>query len=115
MTPLRKKRAAEAAKTRREELKRALQLVSHTAMAPFERIRATMPKSYTGPAFDRWLNRQQEVAREVAAKLRAEGATITEGTSGTTVFLSGIRATSSMGLQGALRNWRKQATEKARA
>lgn len=115
MTPLRQAKAAQAAQERWAELMAAVRQVAQV-QAALARIRATMPKSLAGAAYGHWLERQREMAITVAEKLRDEGATVTETSLGTTtVSFSGVRATSTMGLAGALRNWRKQADAKARA
>ncbi|MBD3728740.1 MAG: hypothetical protein IE933_03460 [Sphingomonadales bacterium] len=93
------------------DLRAAIRVVERLALAPFTRIRHAMPKSYFGPAYDRWLRRQREVTGEVAKALSAEGVFIGETRDLVTVAYCGIRASSTTGLQGALRNW-KAAAEK---
>ena len=98
-----------AAGRAQHDLKMGLQKVRHMGLAPFARLRSSMPKSYTGEHYGRWLARQHEVASEVAAKLRAEGATIDESGGSVRFSFMGIRTSSTMGLGGALRNWKGRA------
>ena len=94
------------------EVKAALSMIGKVALAPFNRMRFAMPKSYYGEAYDRWMKRQREVTAEVVKKLEAEGAKIVEQNGTTRFELLGFKATSTMGLQGAVRNWIGQVKDK---
>lgn len=115
MTALRKQKVAQAARDRRDQLRSAVKSVDTIGMPLLVRVRASMPKSYFGAAYDSWVKRQREAAIEVTTRLRAAGFTIEESKSGTTVAFAGIRAVSRLGLERALKSWRWKATAKARS
>ena len=92
-------------------LKEALQLVETLGLAPLARISNTMPRNYVGEAYRRWDARRREVEDQVAAKLREQGAIVTVRSDATRIHFAGVGASSTMGLQQALRNW-KTAAEK---
>lgn len=93
------------------ELKQALRLVVRLGLAPLARVGNTRPKDISAAGYQRWFTRRREVEGEVATKLRAEGATITEHGCGATLRFAGITASSTMGIGQALNNW-KSAAEK---
>lgn len=110
----RQQKVAQEAQDRRDGLNAALRLVAREGHAPLARVRHSMPKTYSGQAYNQWMRRQQEIAREVADKLRDEGFVIQQLPTGTNVSFAGIRAVSSMGLARALRNWETAAKKKLR-
>ena len=113
-TPKRVEKARAAAKERDSELQDLIVFVTKSCLAPFARLRGSMPKSYSGPEYDRWLKSQTDITETVQQRLRQRGATVRYTGSGTEVFIAGIKAVSSWGLQGALLNWRKSATAQRR-
>lgn len=94
------------------DLKWAMTKVRQLGLAPFARLRASMPTDYSGARYGQWIKRQAEVTRDVAIRLTAEGASVIEDGHLTRFTFAGIKATSTMGLAGALRNWRQAAEKK---
>lgn len=94
------------------DLKWALAKVEQLGIAPFARLRGSMPKDYSGARYGNWLKRQKEVTGEVVIRLTAEGASVIEIGGLTRFTFAGVKATSTMGLAGALRNWRQAAEKK---
>lgn len=92
-------------------LKDALRLVETLGLAPLNRVQHTMPRDNRGDRYVQWQRRRREVEAEVVMKLTAEGATIGESSGATRLRFVGITASSTMGIAGALRNW-KAAAEK---
>lgn len=90
----------------------ALVKVEQLGIAPFNRLAHAMPRDYRGAAFSNWQKRQLEVTAVVIAKLKAEGAKVVENGSETRFAFAGVRSTSTMGLSGALRNWRTAAQKR---
>lgn len=96
----------------RQALSEARKNVRVHGLAPLERIRVSMPKNMSGPAYGQWLKRQAEVTREVKARLEAEGAHIVFTGHTAKVNFGGHRAGSSMGLRQALLNWKAGAEKR---
>lgn len=97
------------------DLAASIRVVEQSALAPFARLVAARPKNYTGGAYSRWMTRQRKVTEEVTRRLSAEGARVSESGGVSRFIFRGLAATSTMGLLGALRNWRSQAQRKLEA
>ncbi|MGB3167123.1 MAG: hypothetical protein WBA68_10155 [Alteraurantiacibacter sp.] len=107
-------RAMARAKARDSELQSHIVFVSNQCLAPFARLRGAMPKSYFGKPYENWLKNQRDVTATVTHRLREIGATVRESSVGVEIVLGGIKARSTMGLSGALMNWRDRAIGKRR-
>lgn len=71
--------------------------------------------SHDHELFTRWSARRREVLLEARQRLEALGARVRDNGHQTTVRLAGISASSTMGLESALRNWREGAARKITA
>ena len=93
------------------DLKDALRLVGTLGLAPLKRVANTRPKNYfdNRSSYDAWTRRLREVEAVVIEKLRAEGAAIVTCKDPVRVRFAGIAATSTMGLEPALKNWQTRA------
>lgn len=95
------------------DLKQALALVERKGIASLKRVAATRPDiAARGDAWQLWTTRRHEVDIDVAKALAAEGAKISIDTQGARIRYGGISASSTMGLLGALNNWRAQAEKR---
>lgn len=92
-------------------LKEAIRLVETLGLAPLARAANTKPKTYLGDGYRRWMARRHELAAIAAEKLREHGASVTLDRDPVRVRFAGITASSTQGLQQALKNW-KAAAEK---
>lgn len=92
------------------ELKSALGVAEHKAIAPLRRVAAARPKSHQHTAHVAWNVRKREVEQHAAKELAAIGGTCEWSGNSAAVQLAGITARSERGLLGALLNWRDQAS-----
>ena len=93
----------------RETLKQAIWSVRSLGLAPFLRLRNAMPRNMSGQNYARWLARQKETTGSVKTALEEKGAVITIDGDWSTIRFAGIKASSTMGLSQALKNWRYRA------
>lgn len=98
-----------------EKLAQAISNVDHLALAPLKRIQAAMPKDFYGAAYVEWRARKTEVFQQVETNLKSIGARISFTGDSTRFSLSGIASSSTMGLIGAITNWRGRAAEQLKA
>jgi len=96
------------------DLKQALRAVEALGLAPLARVYNTQPKSYFGSAqaYTKWTVRLREAEALAVMQLSARGASIVEVSGATRVRLAGVAASSTAGLQAALRNWKAGAEKR---
>jgi hypothetical protein len=102
----------EGAKSAKSDLKRAISLVDRLALAPLVRVRNARPKDWRSDRYSRWQRRLREVESEAGARLEAEGARFRLDSDATRIRFCGVSASSTMGLEQALRNWTEGARKR---
>lgn len=94
------------------ELLAAIGAVDRNVLPRLARLAASRPRSYHGAAWARWQTLCDEAEEATRAALDKAGAGILIDYRGATISLAGITSTSTMGLTGAVRNWRKAAEKR---
>jgi len=97
----------------RVELHDALRLVEQFGLAPLRRSTNSRPKQHFGAsaAYARWAMARREVEEMVVTNLRGQGAKIDFGDP-VRIRLGGLAASSTVGLERALRNWTGRAQQR---
>lgn len=96
------------------DLKQALRAVEALGLAPLARVYNTRPKSYYGSqqAYAKWTVRLRETEALAITQLSARGASVSEAMGATRFRMAGVSASSTMGLEAALRNWKTGAEKR---